>query len=387
MRREILAKPLVLSGLWLATTLGPPAVAQEPAGEVPPAAAAPEACAAIESDSLRLACYDLFFRQAELSGDEAPPAATPGTDASDSPPAAVLSADFVGPPAPRSTALPEASPWPGSTPVRSLLDSRWELDSASKLGVFNLRAYKPIYLLPAFWSSAPNQLPQSPAPDHQVTEPEGLEDIEAKFQVSFKTKLWQGIYQDRGDLWFGYTQSSRWQVYSQEISRPFRETNYEPEALLVFATRYRLLGWDGRLLALGLNHQSNGRENPRSRSWNRVIGAVGFERPGWTLTLRPWWRIHEERDEDDNPDLEDYAGRGDLQLIRRVRHHELALTAHHSLRGGDRSHGGVRLEWAFPIHRNLRGRVELFHGSGESLIDYNHEATYLGFGVSLLEWY
>ncbi|MDR6184794.1 outer membrane phospholipase A [Acinetobacter baylyi] len=59
----------------------------------------------------------------------------------------------------------------------------------------------------------------------------------------------------------------------------------------------------------------------------------------------------------------------------------------HSLKDGDKSHGAVQFDWAFPISGKLRGNFQLFNGYGESLIDYNHRATYVGLGVSLMNWY
>ena len=294
----------------------------------------PEACKALVSDSERLACYDRALGR-DLEAVTAPVVDRP----------------------------------------RSLIDSRWELLADSKLGTFSMRAHQPIYILP--WVRARAASPS----------PESLDPAELEFQVSWKTKAWQGVFGDVGDLWLAYTQSSRWQIYDAESSRPFRETNYEPEVLLVFATYYRILGWDARLLSVGLNHESNGRDNPRSRSWNRVTAAVGLERNGWTFTARPWWRVPESAPEDDNPDIEDHLGRGEIQLVRHVRNHEFAALLRHSLRGGDRSRGSVQLDWAFPIRGNLRARAQLFHGYAENLIDYDFLTTRIGFGISLIEWY
>jgi phospholipase A1 len=103
--------------------------------------------------------------------------------------------------------------------------------------------------------------------------------------------------------------------------------------------------------------------------------------------LRPWWRVHEDRASDDNPDIEDFMGRGDLMITRNFRGNEISAMFRHSLRGGDRSHGAFELNWAFPIHGELKGYFQFFNGYGESLIDYNHSASYIGLGVSLIEWY
>jgi len=269
----------------------------------------------------------------------------------------------------------------------SLLDGRWELDNASKRGVFRIRPYKPVYLAPWSWMSDRNTAPRTPNPDTSVTEPQDLDSVEAKFQLSMKFKLAQNLFRGNMDLWGAYTQVSRWQVYNSEISRPFRETNYEPELMLVVRTDYSLLGWKGRLAGVGLNHQSNGRSDPLSRSWNRVIFMIGLDRENWALMVRPWLRIDEDAEDDDNPDISDYIGRFDATLVRTWKMHQISLMGRHSLHGGTRSHGAVQLEWSFPIHAYLRGRVQIFHGYGESLIDYNFKATWASIGLSLVEWY
>ena len=345
------------------------------------------ACVALASNAERLACYDRLFNiPAQPQVQIVEPVSVDAVPVDES-------VQKNEPESLKDKLIQKASDWhvfqaaPQFDPKVSLLDSRWELSEASKLGTWNIRAYQPVYLLPAFWTSDKNELPSSPNENNTVKEQQNLSSTEAKFQLSLKTKAWENIFGNNGDLWFGYTQSSRWQVYNSEESRPFRETNYEPEASLMFRTNYELLGLNGRLLGLTLNHQSNGRSDPLSRSWNRVILNLGFEKDNFALMLRPWYRIPEDAKDDNNPDIKDYVGRGDLTAFYRLNDNDFSLMLRHSLKGGDRSHGAVQFDWAFPITGKLRGHFQLFDGYGESLIDYNHRATYVGLGVSLMNWY
>lgn len=374
--------------LVLAVTACFSATAEEAA-----APATPEACVSLSADAARLACYDQALgytaastqaadaaaKEAKVLVKQEKDASAPSADA----PLSERASHRMGSLFKHDETYEEVRANSGKG---SLLDSRWELAKDSKLGVFQLRAYKPVYLLPAFWTSNVNETPHSPNPDNTVTVPQELDSVEAKFQLSFKTKIVENLFGDNGDIWGGYTQSSRWQVYNADESRPFRETNYEPEVILMFRNNYSIFGWKGRMSGIGFTHQSNGRSDPLSRSWNRAILNVGLDRENWALVVRPWYRIPEDHD-DDNPDIENYIGRGDAVLTYSKNGHEVSVLGRHSLRGGDESHGALQLDWGFPIDRTLRGHVQIFHGYGESLIDYNHKATYVGLGVSLLEWY
>ena len=350
--------------------------------EVPATPATAEACVALASNADRLACYDALFKIPEavkpriVSEQRAAMEIAPEPENITGKIAQGVSSVF-------------ASEGPRISPNLSLMDSRWELSPESKLGTWNIRAYQPVYLMPGFWTTDKNERPSSPNENNTVNadREQNLKSMEAKFQLSLKTKAVENLFGDNGDVWLGYTQSSRWQVYNGEESRPFRETNYEPEASLVFRTNYELLGLNGRLLGLTFNHQSNGRSDPLSRSWNRVMLNVGFERDNFALMLRPWYRLDEDAGADNNPDIKDYVGRGDLTAFYRWNEHDFSLMLRHSLKGGDDSRGAAQFDWAFPISGKLRGHFQLFDGYGESLIDYNHRATYVGLGVSLMNWY
>lgn len=259
---------------------------------------------------------------------------------------------------------------------------RWELESDQRRGTFRLMSYKPIFVTAARWSSNPNNLPQSENPDYSATEPTEYNQLEAKFQLSFKTKVFQGMFWDKGDLWIGYTQKAHWQVYNVNISRAFRELNYEPELIFKYPIDMKFLG--GRFKSVGVmfNHQSNGGNLPNSRSWNRIIFHLGYEWDRWIVTLQPWIRLSDTDDE--NPLITNYIGNGEINVAYSYKRHQFYSIITHPF---DRWQGGsIQLNYVFPIKGNLRGHAQLFEGYGETLIDYNHKQTTFGLGVSFANW-
>ena len=270
------------------------------------------------------------------------------------------------------------------------LSERWQINDTLKKqkGLFRIQTYKPVYILFANHTNDINEQPTSDNPNNVVPVPLPLDDTELKFQISFKTMALRNIFGEKigGDVWIGYTQTSRWQIYNVDQSRPFRETNYEPEMMLIFPTPYKIFGIDGVFAGIGFNHQSNGRSNPLSRSWNRIIMQFGWETKDLSIVLRPWWRLQEEPVEDNNPGIENYVGRGDLMVAYEKGRHDLSMVARHSMRFGDDNRGSMQIDYAFRIYDYLKLHLQVFHGYGESLIDYNHKQTTVGLGVSLVEW-
>jgi phospholipase A1 len=324
-------------------------------------------CRAVQDPARRLACYDRLA-VAEARTVLAPDAANAGA-----PPPRV---------APAGPGLSAPAP-----PAAGSLAAAWELEPAARRGVFQVRAYRPVYLL-VNTTSSPNRSPSSPAPGHALPADYDINRSEAKMQLSFKVKALENIAHTDTDLWLAYTQLSLWQVANKRYSSPFRDNVYEPEALLTHAWRLPAFAGGGAgLVGLGLDHQSNGHTLPLSRSWNRLIGMVGGDFGAWTAGLRTWKRLRESAEDDDNPDIADYLGRAELLLTRRLGERQtVSLLARHTLKGGERSRGSLQLDWSFPISGTLRGQLQAFHGYGPTLADYNHRQTTFGFGVSLGGW-
>lgn len=262
---------------------------------------------------------------------------------------------------------------------------RWETDSANRKPCFLITPYKPVYFLLGNYTNNTNSAPQSFNPVYTVPDSNTipLNQTEFKFQISMKFKVLQNIFWGHGDLWAAYTQNSHWQLYNAKLSRAFRETNYEPEFILNFPVNYKVFGIHAHMLGLSLTHQSNGRNIPLSRSWNRIIFHAGFERPQWQIMAKAWYRIPDE--EDENPQITSYTGRGELLIAHSFKHHQISVQLRNNLQVQN-NRGSVLIDWSIPISGHLKGYIQLFNGYGESMIDYNHSQTTIGAGVSLINW-
>lgn len=268
--------------------------------------------------------------------------------------------------------------------VTKSMSQDWDLDANQKHGTFKLNSYKPFYIHPIHISNDVNRSPKSEGLDNRVPEPIDLDATEVKFQISFKTKVVQSFLFGKGDIWVGYTQVAHWQVYNKKLSRPFRELNYEPELIATYPLNFKVLGFHARMVSLGFNHQSNGRQDPISRSWNRVMFQMAFERDNFQIYLKPWVRL-DGGEEDDNPRILDYIGRAETTVIYKKNGTTISALITNSLAFKD-NRGSLQLNYLYPIKNTLRLHLQLFTGYGESLIDYNHYQTTASIGLSFVDW-
>jgi phospholipase A1 len=330
-----------------------------------------QACAGIHHDQARLACYDRLVQRSLPAADNPQAHHAEQTLAS-------LAGGITAPTSPSF-----ADPAEHAAVSTSRMQARWELTADSDRGTFGLRPHQQNFAILKLTSNG-NEHPFSPLFEQADVDAQALDKHEVQFQLSFKTKLLDDVLRSNSDLWLGYTQQSNWQIFNGSVSRPFRETNYQPELMWVAPITPRLGPLHFRYVSAGIVHQSNGRADPLSRSWDRLFVEVGAEAGNLALTFRPWWRIVEDASRDDNPDIERYIGRGELVASYRHEQHQFGLQIRNNF-SLKNNRGSVLADWSFPLAGELRGYARLFSGYGESLIDYNWRQTTFGIGIILTD--
>ena len=205
-------------------------------------------------------------------------------------------------------------------------------------------------------------------------------DLETEFQISFSINIFSDFLGSDYDFYLGYTHHSWWQVYNKNWSRPFRETNYNPE--FFFRKVYSVKG-DSNNIQLVLNdmgyqHQSNGQIQELSRSWDRIYIRQIYSWKRLLLTLSLWHRMSD--DIDDNPDIQRYLGYGELSIDYRFKKAMAGIR----IIPGDQ-YAGAELSYSYPLQDNIRFFTKAFYGYGNSLIDYNNKNRRLGIGFILTD--
>lgn len=250
---------------------------------------------------------------------------------------------------------------------------------------FSIMPHRPNYILPVAYNSHGYN-----AEHHQRSNGDNsyeFDPVEAQFQISIKTPLVVGLFQNTTDIYAAYTNHSFWQVYNDDISSPFRETNHEPEMWVQFKPGWELFGIVNTSDSFGINHQSNGQSGELSRSWNRLFATMVFEVGDLGLTFTPWYRIPESEGDDDNPDITRYLGHYEIGAAYKWDEHTFSLITRNAIES-DFHRGSLQASWSFPLWGwpYLRGYVQYYTGYGESLIDYDQYVNRVGVGLSLSDW-
>ena len=230
----------------------------------------------------------------------------------------------------------------------------------------------------------------------------GPDDPQVKFQVSLKYQIFTpGGELDRALPWvsgihIAYTQTSFWDI--GEASGPFFDSSYKPE--LIWQYEQRGADWLPALsrfdFQVGLQHESNGKSGIDSRSVNIAYvrpaftfghggGEYGADKFFVTVAPRVWGYLYRL---DENPDIDEFRGYGDLRTIIGWRDGLQLSTTFRP--GAEWDTSALEMNPSDPLRRFTGGSVDMyvyaqyFTGYGESLIGYDERGDSFRIGLALV---
>lgn len=270
---------------------------------------------------------------------------------------------------------------------------------------FGLRPYETNFILPVGYSTHKYpHLSATTPPNNTVAQQEQYSNTEAEFQISLTKMLTYNLFGWNENINVAYTQKVWWQCYSN--SSPFRETNYAPELFMAIPLSGEINDTYGlKVSKFGFLHESNGQDGYRSRSWNRLYLTGLWQWDNLFLSTRVWYKLPERKKYDgyydgtvnpitgayepnylgdDNPDIQDYLGYGDIKLRYLYGEHEVGSLLRYNFGSGGKNRGAVDVHWSYPFlnSENTFWYIKFFSGYGESLLDYDRGVTKTLFGFS-----
>jgi len=217
----------------------------------------------------------------------------------------------------------------------------------------------------------------------------------AEFQFSLKYQIFNlpKSYSVLNNFYFGYTQTSYWDLISSDPS--FFDTSYKPSLFAYFPD---LLSRHDQSIQLdlqgGAEHESNGRGGTMERSIYTAYlqPTVTFGRPGHLqLAFQPraWTYFLVGHN---NPDIAAYRGYVDLRAFLTLKNDPDSwknFQIETRFRIGDGgAHPGIQIDgrYKIPVLFNPTLQVQYFEGYGQTLRQYNQEAHGLRVGLCLWYW-
>ena len=201
---------------------------------------------------------------------------------------------------------------------------------------------------------------------------------ELKMQISAKVNLLDDIFWGIG-LYFAYSQVSFFQMYSGEISSPFRDNDYMPELALYKALDWKLFGGEFYNIRFGYLHRSNGEETRRrSRGIDRIFSELMYKNGDLKANIRAWVYLGY-----DPINIRRYIGYSDLKLRWTfLSRNHLILTINNLFHNYKHYKGSLLFEYKFDLHR-VSLYLQYFQGYGDNIYQYNIKSKNIGIGLAI----
>ena len=200
---------------------------------------------------------------------------------------------------------------------------------------------------------------------------------DVKFQVSFQQRLTKSVLPFHSYLYLFYTQKAIWNVF--ERSMPFHDLNFNPGIGLSrhIIMKNRLVG----KMTVMLEHESNGRDGTKSRSWNKLsLAGEGYISPYLMAHAKFWIPIV---DGEYNRDILRYSGiyQAGFQAVSLDDKWVLDMTLV-KRKGWNLSFNTI-VQLGYRINHNSNQFIMLqyYNGYGESMLDYNQYHSRLRVGL------
>lgn len=198
-----------------------------------------------------------------------------------------------------------------------------------------------------------------------------------KFQISLGIRLTNNTLPFGTYIFLMYTQKAFWNVFQKSL--PMHDINFNPGIGIArpFFIADRYVG----KLTFMLEHESNGKSEEESRSWNKIS-------LGGSALINEWLMVHSKFwipivDGENNRDILKYSGIWQTGFVAYTPNKKLSLGLTLVKRAGWNLNFNTIVDfiWRVSDKTNLNLLLQYYNGYGENMIDYRQFHSRLRVGI------